>query len=59
MNKKCLLIIPKHFYSFQKQFSLNLEERGYEVVVVNDGYPEGILGRIIGKLEIPFGRYLT
>ena len=57
--KRCLLIIPKHFYSFQKQFRLELEKRGYEVIIANDEYPENIWGLLLGKLKIPFVKTIT
>lgn len=58
-SKKCLLIIPRHFYSFEDQFTRNLEERGYRVTVANDEYPANNFGKILGKLNIPIIRPLT
>jgi hypothetical protein len=52
--KSCLLIIPKKFYSFKKIISNALTEKGYEVTVSNDEYPEGTVGKIMGKLQLPF-----
>lgn len=51
--KSCLLIIPKHFYSFEKLIREALEAKGYSVDVSNDEYPEGTFGKILGKLQIP------
>jgi len=51
--KSCLLIIPKHFYSFEKHIREALEAKGYSVDVSNDEYPEGTFGKILGKLQIP------
>ncbi len=51
--KSCLLIIPRHFYSFEKHIREALEAMGYRVDVSNDEYPEGTFGRIVGKLQIP------
>ena len=59
MEKNCLLIIPKHFYSFQKQFKSELEKRGYRVTVANDEYPENIWGLLMGKLKIPLTKKYT
>ena len=59
MVKKCLLIIPKHFYSFHSQFKTQLEGRGYNVMVVNDEFPEGRLGLLMGKLRIPLVKVIT
>jgi hypothetical protein len=53
-TKTCLLIIPKRFYSFEKIIGNALREKGYEVTVSNDEYPEGTLGKIMGKLQLPF-----
>lgn len=51
--KSCLLIIPKHFYSFEKHIREALEAKGYSVDVANDEYPEGTFGKILGKLQVP------
>jgi hypothetical protein len=51
--KTCLLIIPRHFYSFEKLFTTNLESRGYTVTVSNDEYPSNTFGKLLGKLNIP------
>ncbi len=59
MTKNCLLIIPKHFYSFHKQFNSELETRGYSVTVANDEYPENIWGLLLGKLKIPLTKLFT
>lgn len=50
----CLLVIPRHFYSFERHIREGLEAKGYQVTVANDEYPEGMLGKIIGKLQIPY-----
>lgn len=55
----CLLIIPKHFYSFKDHFKAQLESRGYIVIVANDEYPEGKLGLLLGKLKIPVQKKIT
>lgn len=52
-NKTCLLIIPKKFYFFEKNITDALENKGYKVTVSNDEYPEGFIGKIIGKLQLP------
>ena len=51
--KSCLLIIPRHFYSFEKHIREALQTKGYSVDVSNDEYPEGTFGKILGKLQIP------
>lgn len=56
---RCLLILPKHFYSFKDQFKTQLETRGYEVVVANDEYPEGSFGLLMGKLKLPWMKWNT
>jgi hypothetical protein len=52
-SKKCLLILPKSFYSFDKYLKNTLNNFGYRVTVINDEYPEGFVGKIMGKLHIP------
>lgn len=52
--KKALLIAPTAFYSFAKLMARGLESRGYEVVIANDEYPSNVLGKLLGKLRIPF-----
>lgn len=59
MTKSCLLIIPKHFYSFKNQFKKNLENLNYTVTVANDEYPENIVGLLLGKLRMPFIKEIT
>jgi len=56
---KILLIIPKHFYSFQKHFKTELENRKYTVTIANDEYPENIWGLLLGKLKIPIIKSIT
>jgi hypothetical protein len=51
--KSCLLILPKSFYSFDKYIKNALSDLGYQVTVINDEYPEGVVGKIMGKLHIP------
>jgi hypothetical protein len=50
----CLLVIPRHFYSFERHIREGLEAKGYQVTVINDEFPEGMLGKILGKLQIPY-----
>jgi hypothetical protein len=52
-SKTCLLVIPRHFYSFEKMIRETLESKAYKVVVCNDEYPSGNFGKIMGKLHIP------
>ncbi len=54
IEKTCLLIIPKKFYSFEKIIAGALKEKGYTVTVSNDEYPENAAGKIMGKLRLPF-----
>lgn len=51
--KSCLLILPKSFYSFDKYIKETLTSMDFKVTVINDEYPEGIIGKIMGKLHIP------
>ena len=50
--KSCLLILPRHFYSFERFFKEALENKNYKVIVCNDEYPIGIFGKFMGKLNI-------
>ncbi|WP_310557799.1 hypothetical protein [Flavobacterium sp.] len=59
MKQTCLLIIPKHFYSFKDQFTQQLQKRGYSVTIANDEYPEGRLGLLLGKLKFPMMKDFT
>lgn len=53
-NKKtCLLIIDKKFYSFERHIREALGNLNYDVTVANHEYPEGTIGKILGKLRIP------
>lgn len=52
-EKNCLFIINKHFYSFEKHIREALTAKGYNVTTSNDEYPEGTLGKIMGKLQLP------
>jgi len=47
--KRCLLITPLSFYNWHIAISKELNFRGYSVDLMNDEYPEGILGILIGK----------
>ncbi len=57
--KKCLLVIPRAFYSFELFFGNTLRELGYEVVVANDECPANVVGKIMGKLRIPLLPIIT
>ena len=50
---RCLLITPKRFYLFHEFLSGALEERGYKVNVVNEEYPNNILGVLLGNFFPP------
>ncbi|QKJ31469.1 hypothetical protein HQ865_17410 [Mucilaginibacter mali] len=53
-QRSCLLIIQKDFYSFEKHVRIALTDLGYQVTVANHEYPEGALGKILGKLQVPY-----
>ena len=48
-----MLILPKSFYSFDKYIKDALLDLGYKTTVINDEYPEGVVGKLMGKLHIP------
>ncbi len=58
-EKRCLLIMPRHFYSFEQLFTEELHRRGYVVTVANDEYPAGTVGKLMGKLRIPLIKSIT
>jgi hypothetical protein len=59
MKKRCLLIIPRSFYSFAKVIENGLRDLGYDIIVANDEYPEGIFGKIMSKLDFALTRWIT
>ena len=52
-SKKCLLIIPKSFYSFHEYLEQTLNNLNYDVSIANEEYPENTIGKLMGKLHIP------
>jgi len=50
---RCLVITPRRFYVFHEFLAKSLESHGYEVSVVNEEYPENIVGVLLGNF-IPF-----
>ena len=56
---RCLIITPKRFYTFHGFLAEALESRGYEVSVVNDEYPENIIGILLGNLIPSISKLLT
>ena len=56
---RCLIITPKRFYLFHEFFALALKKRGYEVSVVNDEYPENIIGVLLGNFMPTISKILT
>ncbi len=58
-SSTCLLIISKRFYSLAANIQHALESKGYIVKVANDEYPEGPIGKILGKLHILILRPMT
>ena len=59
VKKRCLLILPRSFYSFADVVERGLQDLGYATVVANDEYPESMLGKIISKLGLPLARTIT
>ena len=56
---RCLLITPKHFYTFHDFLSEELVCRGFEVDVVNDEYPENIVGQLLGNFLPYLSKLIT
>lgn len=59
MAEKCLLVLPRTFYSMARVLQQTLEEMGYDVTHANDEYPDSIVGKILSKLDLPLARTLT
>jgi hypothetical protein len=51
-QKKCLLIIPRSFYSFHTYIERTLNADGYDVEIANEEYPENTIGKLMGKLNL-------
>lgn len=47
--KKCLLITPLGFYGWHSMIANELTSRGYTVDLMNDEYPEGLIGVLFGN----------
>jgi hypothetical protein len=56
---RCLLITPKRFYIFHEYFAKAMEMRGYKVSVVNDEYPNNIIGVLLGNFIPYISRFIT
>ena len=56
---RCLIITPKRFYIFHEFLAEALEGRGYKVSVVNDEYPENIIGVLLGNFLPHISKLLT
>jgi hypothetical protein len=57
--ERCLLVIPRTFYAMARVIRQALEQMGYEVTVANDEYPDNVIGKVLGKLDLPLVRTLT
>ena len=57
--KRCLLVMPQDFYAFAKTIAQALEGLGYAVTRANDEYPANMIGKIMGKLDLPLVRWST
>ena len=58
-KRTCLLIAPLSFYSYSEYLKTELTRIGYEVTISNDEYPANAVGKIMGKLKIPFLLWIT
>ena len=56
---RCLLILPRGFYSFASVLTRGLTDLGFETTVANDEYPENLFGKIISKLGLPLSQAIT
>ena len=58
-KKTCLLIAPLSFYSYSQYIKTELNRIGFEVTISNHEYPANTIGKIMGKLKIPFLLWIT
>lgn len=56
---RCLLILPRGFYSFAKVLTGGLTTLGFDTTVANDEYPESLFGKIISKLGLSLSHAIT
>ena len=56
---RCLLILPRGFYSFVNVLTRGLAALGFETSVANDEYPESFFGKVISKLGLPLSHAIT
>jgi hypothetical protein len=59
MKKKCLIIMPSGFYSYPEFFCKAFLSLGYIPTISHDGYPNSIIGSIMGKIHIPLFLTIT
>lgn len=59
VRQRCLLILPRGFYSFTNILKNGLTALGFDTTVANDEYPENIFGKIISKLGLPLSHAIT
>lgn len=52
-DKRCLIMIPRTFYSYSEDFNKAFLSLGYKVIICNDEYPDSVFGKIMGKLHVP------
>ncbi|MFH0709186.1 MAG: hypothetical protein V2A75_03175 [Pseudomonadota bacterium] len=57
--KRCLLITPLSFYTWHSTMAKELIGRGYSVDTMNDEYPEGLLGLLLGNFLNVISRKIT
>lgn len=58
-SRTCLLIHPRSFNAVAHSFRDALEALGYDVTEANEEYPEGIVGKSLGKADCAIGRRMT
>lgn len=57
--KQCLLLYPIGFYSYSDTIISSLNEKGYDVKMINDEYPFNTFGKIIGTLDLQISKKIT
>lgn len=57
--KRCLLVTPLSFYSWHTTMAKEFTDRGYNVDMMNDEYPEGLMGLLLGNFLNFISRKIT
>lgn len=59
IKKEILLVTPKSFYLFHHFLANEFENKGFNVTISNDEYPENFVGKVLGKFRFEIGKTIT